>query len=532
MSFTHSDVRRARRMALLTTCLVTAVFVAACSLEPGQDGEAVSAISFDIRGAALQSLNVDSGELTVAVLPADRFEEALDSEEEDDPAAPEIGEDEFEELMDAGEAAFLHEELGEGEHSGSETLELVPGEYHAHLAAAIDDRDEEIRAFGGSYFDWEDIVSQQLDPEEVQAALTEDLLPPVELVPGGTVNLPLELRSLAAILALGIAVPDYGNNRIVVMEDMEGSGRHVVDEDNAGDILDGSDLAPKDVAYDDGGRLWVANEYDGAFESPVLMALDDTENVSGEAFPGLGGVGVSAIAVDDERGGLYFWRNDDADDWSLRFVSFEDVENDDIGDAEVILDNGDLLQPEFGEPTEMFVSGLEVDAEGEVVAAVNGIHGLPELRPHLMVFDPTETGPDAIDEYLGPDDLNLSQRDDLFGDLEDVVRDVTVTADGEIFTTWAVFDGFEVEPIGEVDRVGSDFTAASVEAVQPDSDFFGPQRFVAKRQRATRAIVTDWDGVDPDSAFLIAFSDADGSDWQMYADLDDPFEFFELADTY
>ncbi len=371
---------------------------------------------------------------------------------------------EFELTIDAPDIAAIHKIISADE--GPHTVQLRPGEERFIELLAVDD------VYSGS------VTADFPNPGEY--AVTIPMLP-------------------------GPVIPDPGNERLVQIRDMSGAGRRGL----GADVLDG--FQPRDAAYDDNGYLWVANGGGGTYG---LLRIDDLSGEPGvEGF--LDGIGVEALAVDFERGRVYFWG---ALDQGVGLY-YLDVDSGELSDSIVTaLELG--IELDLVEDAEAHVSGLDVDDDGYLVAALN----VEDFDNWFWVvrFDPEANGA-VVEDSLDSEALswdNITPESAL-----QVVRDVLI--DGEyVFGTLAV-DIPDVDYDNMV-RFSVDFDPDSVEAVTVEGgDFLGPQRFVAQRGEGELIIVTDWDG-NPENARLIAFVGIEAENWDGYADYNSPFEFFEL----
>ena len=310
----------------------------------------------------------------------------------------------------------------------------------------------------------------------------------------------------------GPVIPDFGNGRLVQIRDMSGAGRREFGAD--GDLAL-ADFQPTDVAYDDNhGSLWVAdgNDDEGSYG---LLRIDDLSDEPGvEGF--LESISLDVLAVDSERRRVYFWGF-----WDVVGLHYLDMESGETS-GPVVDEDGLLTELGFGE-TEVNITGLDVDDDGYIIAAVNvdELDGFDNDAFWVVRIDP-DADEDVVADSLAPSELGWESFVPL--SMPEVVRDVLVRGD-HVYATMAV--DIDVD-YNKIVRFDSDFSVDSVEGVTLEGDMFlGPQRFLAQRGDGERIVVTDWDG-EAANARLLAFEGTGEVEWTVYADGNDPFGFFEL----
>lgn len=216
----------------------------------------------------------------------------------------------------------------------------------------------------------------------------------------------------------GPVIPDPGNERLVQIRDMSGAGRRDLDPDSGVAI---EDFQPTDVDYDEEGYLWVA-EGGGLGTFGLLRIHDLSDEEGAEGF--LGGTSVDALAVDSERGRVYFWGDLDGEPG----LYYLDMESGDTSGDPVVLDS-QLAQQMIHADGESRVFGLDIDVDGTIIAAVNVID--PDDFENfnslwIVRIDPDATG-DVVTDSLDQGELGW----DTFVPQSrlDVVRDVLVQGD-------------------------------------------------------------------------------------------------------
>ena len=165
--------------SVAATVLVAALLISGCELvsEPLEGRRGGFTIDAPTRPAAL--IDEEGAELAIAVLPADEMEAALEGAPAGEPAA--IEPDEYRDLEEADEAAFVERELFQEDTSGGIEADLVPGDYHIQV---VTDPHAEGRSryLDATYLDSSDPESTFSDP-----------LDPVTLVPGAVETVELDL---------------------------------------------------------------------------------------------------------------------------------------------------------------------------------------------------------------------------------------------------------------------------------------------------------------------------------------------------
>ncbi len=306
-------------------------------------------------------------------------------------------------------------------------------------------------------------------------------------------------------------VVDYGNWRVVQIDDMLGTGWTETEVPSS----------PTDGVIGPDGTVWISREFGSEWTVAAFSELSGAELPAPTASSDQV-ARATAIAVDSQSNIIFVAGQASGAVWSdphaLWSIAY-DLGEGTMGDPIAVPD--DYL----GDDTLYRVSGVHYH-DGALFAVVIFDGGAEEDIAVLLKID-VDTGARVEEFEIGtvPSDFNfVAQR--YVGDV--TVRDSSVYLADSIGAQIIEFD----TDLNEIARFGAPYDKES-EDPPTDTEFFGPSRFAALPPEEPWFVVIDEtkDGW-PRESRIVRFSDMNGSDWLAYGEHgsgEDEFWFFDFC---
>ncbi len=286
-------------------------------------------------------------------------------------------------------------------------------------------------------------------------------------------------------------IADYGNNRVVRFDDMEGTGWVATD-------ISGS---PSDAVVDADGRIWIGLEFTSSSGMWTIAGFDSLEAEPVVASQEM--ATVTAFTVDAAGGFVYAAGELNGSRGLVRLTI-------DAGEGELV-DPEEIDDSYLGDATLFRTSGLHY-AGGALYAVtiLDGGDGPDTVSLFKVGLDGSALAVFPFDDPV-PDGLNWLGRRYL--------GDVTVR-NGRVYVADAI-GGRIIEldtDLEELGRFGIPYDKESEDPIA-DLEFYGPSRFAALPPEDPWFVVLDEtkDGF-PRVSRVVRFSDMTGSNWAAYGE--------------
>jgi hypothetical protein len=314
-------------------------------------------------------------------------------------------------------------------------------------------------------------VTAIVAPGDPSAALAFRGIATADLAVGETVNLSVSM----IVSETKIVIPDYYNNRIVQIDNMDG--------DNW--IENSVVSSPYDIDFDARGRIYIATE-----SEPGVQRIDNINDNTTEGIPIMSS--ILSLAINRHSGIIYY-----ADSFTLYRNSIDGT-----NEIQLVLDN-----PSNIESIDQII-GMDIDE--------NGI---------LYIAGTATTEDEMIFKY----DPALELVTDIYRDNLNTPWDVIVKSPYVYVANYE----YNMTVNNKVLRLTMGLQPAGELRGDPGSadTFYGPHRFVAILNR--KIYITD-EGHDPSSPYnrdrLVSIDNISGANWKTYGSYgtgQDQFDFIE-----
>ncbi len=287
----------------------------------------------------------------------------------------------------------------------------------------------------------------------------------VDIQAGQTVDVPVAM----ALHETKIVIPDHFNYRLIMIDDMAGTGW------STGDLgMAAYTLAPDDISFDSSGRIYVANDS----TAPSVIRSDDINGGNKISF---GPNSVMSVTVDRQRSILYY---------ATATVLYRN--NLDGTNQQQYMDISPITS----------IRSLEVAADGKLV-----IGGQASTTRALFLFNPT-VNPATENGYLAQSSGgNLQNAYDLLVKGNEVYVANNAGGANQMIERFTIDTA--ANTITYADGYGNQTLLSSPPT--PAGQFFGPRQFLGIRNDGL-VIVDNGSGV----ARLVYMTDMAGLGWNVY----------------
>jgi hypothetical protein len=317
-------------------------------------------------------------------------------------------------------------------------------------------------------------VTANIDPADPRAVLAYAGTATVDLKSGESKDIALTMMTAET----KIVIPDYQNNRVVQIESLS-TGNSSWKTLTASSPITGISFAfpfsPKDIAFDAQGRIYVANHYNYATGSEVLIFRIDSITGGATSAQSLisGSTGIQAIAIDMKNSILYYATTTQVFRTTL----------DGVGSTPVL--------------TSTAIYGINVDDNGMLyIAYYNGTNYL------VSKIDPSIGLSSAVTYNLG----STSHPSDV------------VVKSGKIYVSvWTSTPTAQIVQLDSNLQFVASYGSYTATADGIPGHFYGPAHFVAILNRKLY-IIDDGGTVNSMSSLdkLVSIDDITGSNWAAY----------------
>ena len=293
------------------------------------------------------------------------------------------------------------------------------------------------------------------------------------------------------LYATQIIVPDYANERIVQISDMEGAGWTAKKMADLGAL---GIFWTKDIDFDSDGRIYISNDY--WTPTDVVVRIDALDDDTAEIVVGPDDVStdVPAIAVDRVNGYLYYCDTGGASPTKLYRKTI-----DPLGSQEVF----DPVNEELAIST-LYVNGMAVDASGILYIANSSAAQIIKYDPEASAGSRVKAQ-SSIPQIIEPTDV--------------IVKENGSGGESVYVTNRSAPDGYSILELnlnlGLVAHFGKQLQDG-MEAPPPEpSGFYGPLGFVAPLNE-TFYVMDEYNPEGPVVDRIVAFDDMSGAGWTTY----------------
>ncbi|MDY6970298.1 MAG: hypothetical protein SVR08_16820, partial [Spirochaetota bacterium] len=332
----------------------------------------------------------------------------------------------------------------------------------------------------------------------------------------------VSLSILMRIYETAIIIPDYGNNRLVKINDITGSGWEEYEGPTGWD----ANFQPFDVDLDSEGKIYIANNNSTATYSRIIK-IDDISGSNLTQFEDKG-AGISAVGVDRSNNYIYYATVADltADPMissGLYRAATDGVEDTAFNDSINTLFQQDIFEQYF-EGNDDFetdpdvyegafnICGIDIDESGNMYLAVVCYNNdQAEVTTLIIGYNPSLEGQGFVGAYL-----DISDTGTLFPLLG--ITDILIKLPHIYIANSGGTAGYDIVRVNTSENALFEISGNLGDNVSESREFYGPWRFVGEFNE--KILILDHDGASNNKIISLDVSDDNSSivvsGWQTY----------------